>query len=314
MPSNDDFASAIAAAQNRADEILAKRKIARDRRAVVLAEYLKTAKSDAQIIDAVSSVGSSGVKTVGFLVAAGDSWFDYPRHDVIKLLEDNHGYNVESAAHRGDPIEAMAYQGGQLDKFARGLEKIVAQGGTPKAALLSGGGNDIAGNEFGMLLNNATSAIGGWNSNIVAGVLERILAAFRSMIISINRICQQDIGRTIPILVHGYDYPVPDGRGFWGGWPFPGPWLEPGFREKLFKDLQATTLLMRDIISKFNTMLGEVSKDSLCSNVHYVNLLGTLSSDLIKDDYKKSWENELHPNEQGFAKIAAKFAEVLDAL
>ena len=71
---------------------------------------------------------------------------------------------------------------------------------------------------------------------------------------------------------------------------------------------------MRDIISKFNTMLGEVSKDSLCSNVHYVNLLGTLSSDLIKDDYKKSWENELHPNEQGFAKIAAKFAEVLDAL
>jgi hypothetical protein len=112
-----------------------------------------------QVAGASESAASSKFQTAGFLVAAGDSWFDYPFNDVLKLLEDNYGYNVESAAHRGEPIETMAYQGGQLDKFARCLEKISAQGAIPKAVLLSGGGDDIAGREFGMLLNNVTSAI-----------------------------------------------------------------------------------------------------------------------------------------------------------
>jgi hypothetical protein len=80
-----------------------------------------------QVAGASESAASSKFQTAGFLVAAGDSWFDYPFNDVLKLLEDNYGYNVESAAHRGEPIETMAYQGGQLDKFARCLEKISAQ-------------------------------------------------------------------------------------------------------------------------------------------------------------------------------------------
>ncbi|MBI5590764.1 MAG: hypothetical protein HY881_09800 [Deltaproteobacteria bacterium] len=53
-------------------------------------------------------------ETAGILVAEGDSWFDYPMHDILKLLEDNHGYDVESMAHKGDPIEVMAYGEHQL--------------------------------------------------------------------------------------------------------------------------------------------------------------------------------------------------------
>ena len=49
------------------------------------------------------------MQTAGVLVSEGDSWFDYPLHDVLKELEDNHGYDVESVAHRDDPIEEMAY-------------------------------------------------------------------------------------------------------------------------------------------------------------------------------------------------------------
>ena len=48
------------------------------------------------------------------LVAEGDSWFDYPWQDVLRMLEDRHGYDVESVAHKGDRIEDMAYSGGQL--------------------------------------------------------------------------------------------------------------------------------------------------------------------------------------------------------
>jgi hypothetical protein len=209
----------------------------------------------------------------------------------------------------------MAYQGGQLDKFARGIEKIVALSATPKAVLLSGGGDDIAGNEFGMLLNNATSPIAGWNTEIVDGVLnQRILSAFKSMLTSITRLCQQDIGQSIPILVHGYDYPVPDGRGFWGGWPFPGPWLEPGFRQKLFVDLANKTALMRDIIDRFNTMLFDLAKNPQFAHVHYVDLRGTLSASLTNNDYKSWWDNELHPTEKGFTAVTDKFAKVLRML
>jgi hypothetical protein len=50
-------------------------------------------------------VSQRTTKTAGFLLAMGDSWFDYPFCDVLKVL-DAHGYDIESAAHHGDRIES----------------------------------------------------------------------------------------------------------------------------------------------------------------------------------------------------------------
>ena len=50
-------------------------------------------------------------------IAEGDSWFDYPFHDVLSDLEDSYGFDVESVAHMGDTVEDMAYSDGQLDDF-----------------------------------------------------------------------------------------------------------------------------------------------------------------------------------------------------
>jgi hypothetical protein len=141
------------------------------------------------------------LKTAGFLVAAGDSWFDYPFHDVLKDLDDNYGYNVESTAHRGDPIEKMAYHLGQLDDFPRKLDKIKDLGAVPHAALLSGGGDDIAGAEFGMLLNNAFSPISGWDNEVVDGVLnDRIHTAFITMISGMDSLINSRFDKSLPIL------------------------------------------------------------------------------------------------------------------
>ena len=315
MANADSKTSAIALGKQKADDIFAQRKIAMARRAAALAAHPARFELNIQVVSPAAPVASAQVQTAGFLVAAGDSWFDYPLHDVIKLLEDNYGYNVESAAHHGDPIESMAYQGGQLDKFARCLEKVLARGVTPKAVLFSGGGDDIAGREFGMLLNNATSTIGGWNSEIVDGVLsQRILTAYHSMLSSINALCQKYMQKNLPIIIHGYDYPVPDGRGFLGGWPFPGPWLEPGFREKLFTDLAKNVGLMRDVIDKFNDMLAQLAKDPASGKVSYLDLRNTLSTRLAGDAYQQWWANELHPTEQGFNAVTDKFASALSGL
>ena len=316
----DFIAEAIEAGKKKAEEILDGRRAAQVRRAAALRGNSGAMAIRIQTSIAGGPESASEVQTAGFLAAVGDSWFDYPFHDVLKLLEDGYGYNVESTAHKGDPIEKIAYHGGQIDGFARKLEKIKALGAVPKAVLLSGGGDDVAGNEFGMLLNNAFSPIPGWNQDVVDGVLkDRIARAYVSLFSSLTRACLEYFKQTVPILVHGYDYPVPDGRGFLGGWPFPGPWLDPGFREKNFKledpnDLNQRVVMMKDVMDQLNAMLKSVTSDPALSYVHYIDLRGTLSTDLKDDAYKEWWANELHPTEKGFEKVTQKFEAELRAL
>jgi hypothetical protein len=251
--------------------------------------------------------------TAGTLVAEGDSWFDYPLNDVLSLLEDDHGYDVESVAHKGDRIEEMAYGRGQLEELTRRLEKLLRRGVIPRAILLSGGGNDVAGDEFGMLLNHERSPIRGLNDEVVAGVVdERVRSAYVTVLSAITEVSETRIGRALPILVHGYDYPVPDGRGFLGGWWFlPGPWLEPGFREKGFDDLRERIALAKELIDRFNTMVRGVAALGEFPHVKYVNLRGTLS---VGADYETWWANELHPTKRGFEAVTERFATVLAAL
>ena len=254
-----------------------------------------------------------GPATAGVLVAEGDSWFDYPFNDILSLLEDQHGYDVESVAHKGDRVEEMAYGGGQLDELTRRLEKLLRQGIMPRAILLSGGGNDVAGDEFGMLLNHAGSAISGLNDQVVTGVIDqRVRLAYVTILNAVTHVCQARLERTLPILVHGYDYPVPDGRGFLGGWWFlPGPWLEPGFREKGFARLPQRITLAKQLIDRFNAQLRAVAALSAFPHVTFVDLRGTLS---IGADYRTWWDNELHPARLGFERVTQRFADALAAL
>lgn len=250
-------------------------------------------------------------QTAGVLVAEGDSWFDYPFNDVLSELEDRYGYDVESVAHAGDQVEAMAYNDGQLEKFARLLEKILARGTPVKAILLSGGGNDVAGDEFAMLLDHASSSAPGLNDSVVSGVIDRrVRNAYIAILQKITDVSTYKTGKPIPILLHGYDYAVPDGRGVLGGWgPFPGPWLEPGFRVKGFEDLQKRIKMIEDLMNRFNLMLGKVA--AMFPHVQHVDLRKMLSN---RADYKKWWANELHPTEKGFRLVAGKFASVIQAL
>lgn len=254
-----------------------------------------------------------GRSSRGVIVAEGDSWFDYPQFDILRILEDHHGYDIESVAHKGDRIEVMAYGDGQLEAFLRCIEKVLRQGITPRAILLSGGGNDIAGDELGMLLNHSASATAGLNDLILQGVIdERMRLAYVTILSKITNACEHRLGRPLPILLHGYDYPVPDGRGFMGGWwMFPGPWLEPSFREKGFHQMQDRVPLTNALIDRFNAMLNEVASLPYFSHVYYINLRGTLSVD---DNYKDYWANELHPTKDGFRQITQKFVDILETL
>ncbi len=252
-------------------------------------------------------------KSVGVLIAEGDSWFDYPMQDVLRLLEDDHLFDVESVAHKGDCVEDMAHSKGQFEEFARRLEKLLRDAKVPRAILLSGGGNDIAGDEFAILLNHATSTLPPLNEDIVRGVIDvRLKEAYVSILSGLTAIAKSYLGRSIPIVTHGYDYPVPDGRGFLGGWwKLPGPWLKPGFQRKGHDDLAKNTLVIVQLINRFNAMLAAVSALPEFAHVHYLDLRGTLKHD---GTYKQHWANEMHPNATGFDLVTKKFANMIDKL
>lgn len=215
MLTEETIAAAIKLGRENAGRILQNRNAARERRAQALSRNPRALSlhvhvvrpqppGEAPVAAAEAVVPTATIQTSGFLVACGDSWFDYPFHDVLKDLEDNYGYNVYSTAHAGDPIEKMAYHLGQLDNFPRQLDKVKDLGAVPRAALLSGGGDDIAGPEFGMLLNNAFSPIQGLDSEIVDGVLNyRIHAAFIAMITNMDQLINDRFNKSLPILVHG---------------------------------------------------------------------------------------------------------------
>jgi hypothetical protein len=252
--------------------------------------------------------------SAGVLVAEGDSWFDYPFYDVLGMLEDDFHFRVESVAHKGDTVESMAYDESQFAAFERKLEHLQHDNRTPRAILLSGGGNDIAGDEFAVLLNHAVSGLPPLNAKVVDGIInERLRFAYVSLLTAMTVRAHDYFNRVIPIVVHGYGYPVPDGRGYLGGfWALPGPWLEPGFRQKGHLQLVKNAAVTADLIDTFNAMLAAVPKQVTgLSHVTYVDLRRVLSSSLAGGAYKRSWENELHPSKAGFAAVAKVFNDVI---
>lgn len=250
----------------------------------------------------------------GLVIAEGDSWFDYPFFNILERLEDKFDFVVESAAHNGDTLESMAYDASQVAKVARMFEKLGGQGTRPRAILLSGGGNDIAGDEFAILLNHASSGLPVLNERVVDGVInERVKFAMVSVISSVTTLARRYFGQAVPIVIHGYGHAIPDGRGYLGGaWILPGPWLKPGFIQKGYGDLKSNAGIVAELIDRFNAMLQAIPGGPGLSHVRYVDLRKTLPSDL--QGYRKSWGDELHPTKPGFEAVAEKIADVLKAL
>ncbi|MBM5812940.1 MAG: hypothetical protein FJ191_13420 [Gammaproteobacteria bacterium] len=257
----------------------------------------------------VAALGPAGIAT---LVAEGDSWFDYLGRDVIAELEER-GYDIESVAHHGDRVEAMAYAEAQLLALRRALEKLARRGEVPRAILLSGGGNDLAGDGFAMLLDHARAPRPGLNENVLRGVIDtRIRDAYLRLIAGVTESCRLVFGRPLPILLHGYAHAVPDGRGVLGGfWFLPGPWLAPGFRQKGFLDLEANRATVAALIDRFNAMLQQIPRLDGCGHVHCLDLRAVLPGG---SGHRRWWANELHPTRRGFRAVAEVFIRCLESL
>lgn len=252
----------------------------------------------------------------GYLVAEGDSWFDYPFfEDVLEALEDRHHFEVLSAAHHGDTAGSMAYDAGQLRRLHDLVRGLAEERRKARAILVSCGGNDVV-EALGTILNHAGSGLDRLNQAVLRGVLrEQVPAAIAGLLGSIHAFCERYFGERRPVLIHGYGAPVPDGRGY----PLLGlcgPWLKPAFalrghvtREPQDEaELRANCEAMAELMRVFNDeVLPEVA--AACGpGVFHVDVRGALTNELSGRRYEQAWRDEMHATRAGFEAVAAAFA------
>jgi hypothetical protein len=235
------------------------------------------------------------------VIADGDSWFDYPEilltgGAVIDHLEDVSGVKILNTAHYGDSVQQMI----GVEKRQR-IEALLKKPGFD-ILLFSGGGNDIAGDQFCLWLKPNTG--GGAASAVDAGRLQEILgiveAGYRDLI-DIRDRCAPDCW----IVTHAYDFPQPSDRGVCGL----GPWLKPSLEYRGWKKAADQFAIAKIVLSKFNELLValEVEQKAAGKNFLHVRTQGTLNP-------RTDWANEIHPNAAGFIKIAKKFSTALNGI
>jgi lysophospholipase L1-like esterase len=251
------------------------------------------------------------------LWAVGDSWLDdilggYP--DLITALRPL-GYDVTNEAldhtHSGLRLGQLAADA-FLAKLRRDLADAVRGIGgpaLPKAILLCGGGNDLVQPKdrphrtplYGMLRAGAKDAVAAIDRPALDAYLERMRGYH-------ERVLDVLTGAKVPILIHAYDHPIPDGRDPTGT----GGWLKPIFDDRRI-DPDTAKAVMRTLIDGLNTMVADlVAHRPPEHNVHHLALAGTLEK---APDFAVSheiyWGDELHPTPEGYHVIAKVVAQRL---
>lgn len=236
-----------------------------------------------------------------YIIAEGDSWFDYlPGMDLIDCLQKYHGYKIECFAKAGDTLENMTYgtrinrdYSRDIPQFYRVIKRVGEK--KPKFFLFSGGGNDIAGDEFISFLNHKLSSPANvfrldYANEMINTVFK---GCFKYLLDEVSHVSENTM-----VISHGYGHTNPTGIGVsLLGFDFAGPWLRPALVKKAILNVNEQRAIVRQIIDMYNEMLLNLS-DSY-SNFIYVDL-----RDVIDPNY--DWVNELHLKNSAYARCAEK--------
>lgn len=246
---------------------------------------------------------------IGPLVAEGDSWFDYAPAgtDIIACLRFYHRYKIDKYAKAGDTLENMIYGTRIDDRFNRVsptinivLERIKEL--KPKVFLFSGGGNDVAGEEFESYLNHKGSGLQTLRLPYVSNVLTEVFREYyEDLIARVAAVSPETF-----ILTHGYAHTLPTGKGVGiFGFSFIGPWMLPALAKKGIFDKAEQQEAVFTLIDAFNEMLAELQ--SRHTKFRYIDLREMLDPD-------RDWANELHLLNSAFARVAERFHQEILSL
>jgi hypothetical protein len=253
----------------------------------------------------------SAGETLPVLVSEGDSWFQFPFiiDDVIDHLGQDHlVWSLDAA---GDTAENMV---NRRPEYMKAL--VERRRDNVGAFLFSAAGNDVIGeDEFGepvlkaLLKEHDPDKDAAWHIDQarLAHVLRTLETSYRKMIATVRAV---DGFKDLPILIHGYDYPLPGGQvgderaPFWAA---RDEWLGGPMAEKGINDHAKQCAIVRLLIDALYDTLAIIAGNSQSTRVYLVDVRGTLAS-------TSDWADEIHGTDVGFARIADRFrAKLQDA-
>jgi hypothetical protein len=256
------------------------------------------------------------------ILAIGDSWFWYPDNNILQSLLVHPKFNgvysgIQLLGLNGAHMADYVGKGQYAADFATELKQSWAA--NYSAFFISGGGNDAVSspdavtgpNHLGLKADctGITVPQDCFDSERLSDLLKIISGALGTMIHDILWVVQQDFAsgeriNDVDIFVHGYDYPVPDGRGYGrGALELAGPWLANHMNDAfVLNDLAFRSAICALLIDNLNTTLATFDGQGE-GRVHYIDSRNTLSAVLAGNRYQQDWANELHPTRSGFDKI-----------
>lgn len=271
----------------------------------------------------------NSVRNPGSIVglAEGDSWFDYEfisrfvhfdGPDLIGHLSRGGEFNILRLSFAGDTLRDMAGEP-QMTNVREVMRLMTTLDGwigrqrfRPRFVMLSGGGNDMSGNH-GVRLDKFLNSAGLDETRAFHAIDVDYRLHFERLIANVRQ-----VDTAVPVFLHGYAYPVPDGRGVRSPkmpieFDFEGPWLKPAFERHGIPFDQACEIMIR-LIDRFNAMLAKLAADHAGHDgrVYHVDLRGCLPRPPY-EGYERDWINELHPTSEGFRKLAKIFRNAVRA-
>lgn len=252
------------------------------------------------------------------LLAEGDSWFTisgFPAYNLLFELRFRVHTRIVNCGSPGDTIKNIANIARNRDL----REALSTPGCHWDAILLSAGGNDVIEEADNALLPRRA-----WRTTLepperyineaqLQQILARVEAGYRRIVDL--RDAGDIASRSVPILIHTYDYSTPrdaPARFLVGSL---GPWL--------YRDLVRREVPEHDWISVANFLIDQLAQLLLglqrgsnpLPNFHVKDTRGTLEpAELGAIGDTNDWQNEIHPNGAGYEKLAVKLEEELSGL
>lgn len=251
------------------------------------------------------------------MLAEGDSWFAYPRKNILfgknanildwvaKSIRGKDKANLLRLAGNGDEaVEMLA--GSQKRELAETLWECEDR---IDLILFSGGGNDVVGKwDMDRLLNfyqNGYSARDCINDVRFKRKLQQIRLAYEELIE-----LRDDYAPKAIIVTHTYDLLKPSkASARFAGINVTGPWIYPYLMEKKIPE-RFHQAVVKHLLTELKVMLNELA--GLAKNQGKLIVVNTQG--ILQPGNGRHWKDEMHPTSSGFKQIARKYYEQLKAL
>jgi len=253
------------------------------------------------------------------VLAIGDSWFWYPQNNLLEALA-RHPKLKEPYQHMVCLGQNGAYLSDYVDlpgrpgPFSATLKQLLQPDSMQYMTvfLVSGAGNDSV--AYGLGLKDDCSAAGTPEDCMQEEGLRTLVGDItKSMSLLLHEVLWafDAEGRSPIVLLHGYDYAVPDGRPFRLAVISQGPWLANAMDARSVPpDMELRKGVVRILMDRINAALANYARPG--SGIYFVNSVNALDSGAA---YRTDWANELHPTRSGFDRIVdTKWIPVLQQL